>query len=306
MRCSLTRRRFVQAALAGIACSGPVLAAARPKMRFGLVTYMWGADWDLPTLLKNCTLAGVGGVELRTTHRHGVEPSLSAEQRRQVRQQFQDSPVAVVGIGSDERFDSPDPARLAAAIEATRAFVVLSKDIGASGVKVKPDRFHDGVPRQRTIEQIGRALNEVGAFAADHGQQIRLEVHGQCAELPTIAAIMKVADHPAVAVCWNSNPQDLAGAGLEQNFELVRHRLGQTVHIHSYNHPTFKYPYEELVRLLAAARYDGWLLLEDGGPIPPDRVAAMIDQRRHFEPLIAEHERRASGQSHRSVKSRHA
>ena len=29
-------------------------------MRFSLVTYMWGADWDLPTLIANCEAAGVG------------------------------------------------------------------------------------------------------------------------------------------------------------------------------------------------------------------------------------------------------
>ena len=43
-------------------------------MQLGLVTYMWGADWDLPTLIKNCQLTGFRGVELRTAHKHGVEP----------------------------------------------------------------------------------------------------------------------------------------------------------------------------------------------------------------------------------------
>ena len=27
-------------------------------MQLGLVTYMWGADWDLPTLIKNCEATG--------------------------------------------------------------------------------------------------------------------------------------------------------------------------------------------------------------------------------------------------------
>jgi len=32
------------------------IAAARtsgPKMKLGLVTYQWGKDWDLPTLIAN-------------------------------------------------------------------------------------------------------------------------------------------------------------------------------------------------------------------------------------------------------------
>ena len=85
-----------------------------------------------------------------------------------------------VGIGSNECYDNPDPDVLKKAIEATKAFVKLSHDVGGSGVKVKPNSFHKGVDHNTTIEQIGKSLNIVGAFAADYGQQIRLEVHGQC------------------------------------------------------------------------------------------------------------------------------
>ena len=65
-------------------------------MKLGIVTYMWGADWDLPTLIKNCEATGFEGIELRSTHKHGVEPSLSKEQRAEVRKRFADSKVACV------------------------------------------------------------------------------------------------------------------------------------------------------------------------------------------------------------------
>ncbi len=35
------------------------------------------------------------------------------------------------------------------------------------------------------------------------------------AALPVIRQIMDVATHPNVAVCWNSNAEDLQGEGLE-------------------------------------------------------------------------------------------
>lgn len=288
----LTRRSFLKSACAGAAAfaAAPALRTAQAAvisaegMKFGLVTYLWAEDWDLPTLLRNCEQTEVLGVELRTTHAHGVEPSLSAAERQDVRKRFADSPVACVGMGSDERFDNPDPARLAEAIEATKRFIQLSHDIGASGVKVKPDRFHPDVPRERTIEQIGRALNTVGAYAADYGQEVRLEVHGQCAPLPIIAQIMEIADHPSVVVCWNSNPQDLEGDGLAHNFGLVKDRFGRTAHIHALNEGI--YPYAELFRLFAGMEYDGWLLLEAGG-MPEDPVAALAEQRKLFDALKA-------------------
>ncbi|MBE7559478.1 Gfo/Idh/MocA family oxidoreductase [bacterium] len=147
------RRAFVTAsALALTGCGRSLLrcsASSRP-MRVGLVTYQWGKDWDLPTLLANCKAAGMEGVELRTTHRHGVEPSLSAARRREVRARFADSPVALVGLGSVVALDSPDPAQLQHQIEDGRAFVLLSRDVGSSGVKIRPNSSHEreGVPRE--------------------------------------------------------------------------------------------------------------------------------------------------------------
>jgi len=41
-------------------------------IRLGLVTYQWGRDWDLPTLIANLAKTKVLGVELRTGHAHKV------------------------------------------------------------------------------------------------------------------------------------------------------------------------------------------------------------------------------------------
>jgi len=285
-----SRRRFL--ATSGAAAGALALPALAPRgaraaedvsLALGLVTYMWGADWDLPTLLANCRQANLLGVELRTTHAHGVEPTLSDKQRGEVAARFADAGITCVGIGSDERLCNPDPALLKKAIERSKDFVRLSHDIGGSGVKVKPNDFHAGVPREKTIEQIGRALNELGEYAAGFGQQIRLEVHGKCAELPTIKAIMDVATNPNVFVCWNSNKTDLAGDGLAKNFALVRPRFGATCHVRELNTPD--YPFQELIRLLVKSRYEGWVLLECSSK-PADRVAAMTEQKKLFDEIV--------------------
>ena len=82
----------------------------KPNMKYGFVTYQWGKDWDFDTLLGNLEKSEVLGVELRTTHAHGVERDLNTKQREEVEKRFADSPVTLVGIGSNERFDDPDPA----------------------------------------------------------------------------------------------------------------------------------------------------------------------------------------------------
>jgi sugar phosphate isomerase/epimerase len=288
-----TRREFLKTSTAAVAAlsAGPLAApfafgADKPgsKMRMGLVTYLWGQDWDLPTLIANCERTGYLGVETRTEHAHGVEPSLSADQRKEVKKRFADSPVELIGPGTNQQYDDPEPEKLKASIEGTKAFIVLSHDCGGSGVKVKPNSFHKEVPREVTIEQIGRSLNVVGAFAADYGQEIRLEVHGTCAELPVIKQIMDYVDHKNVGVCWNCNAQDLHGEGLEYNFNLVKDRFGTTVHVRELNESG--YPYQELMNLYVAMDYAGWILLEGRGK-PEDRIAAMIEQREWFERMVA-------------------
>jgi len=289
-----SRRRFLKQSVslgAAALAAGPLgealgLAAEKPgsRMKLGLVTYLWGRDWDLPTLLANCEKTGVLGVELRTTHAHGVEPSLSPAERAEVKKRFDESPVTFVGPGSNERFDHPDPEGLKAAIEATKAFVKLSHDCGGSGVKVKPNSFHKDVPREKTIEQIGKSLNVVGKFAGDYGQEIRLEVHGSCGPLPVIREIMDVATNPNVGVCWNSNGDELQGKGLKYHFDLVKDRFGATAHVRELN--LGSYPYEELIRLFVEMDYAGWILLECRTN-PKDRVAALIEQREVFERMVA-------------------
>ena len=80
---------------------------------------------------------------------------------------------------------------------------------------------------EKTVEQIGKALNELGRFADGYGQKIRLEVHGSCSPLPIMKAIMDVADHPNVGACWNCNATDLDESGsIEQYFELLKPRMG--------------------------------------------------------------------------------
>ena len=231
-------------------------------MQLGLVTYNWGREWDLPTVIKNCQASGFRGVELRSTHKHGVEPSLSKPQRREVAARFDASRVELVGLGSACEYHSPDPAVLKKNIEETKAFVMVCHDCGGSGVKVRPNGLPQDVPIEKTIAQIGKALREVGAFGANYGVQIRVEVHGRgTAELPRIKKIMDAADHPNVTICWNCNPTDLAGGGLKHNYNLVKDHFGATVHIHDL---ISEYPWKEFFALLKAAKYEGWTLVEEG------------------------------------------
>jgi sugar phosphate isomerase/epimerase len=289
----MDRREFiVKSGLAGasIVSASSLLGCAQsvksgPDMKLGLVTYLWGQDWDLPTLIKNCETTNVLGVEVRTNHAHGVEPSLSKAERKEVKQMFADSPAVCVGYGSNQEYHSPDQDELQKNIKDTFDLIKLCHDIGATGVKVKPNNMPEGVAPEKTLAQIANSLNKVGKFAGDYGQKIRVEVHGRrTQELPNIKTIFDQVTDPNVFVCWNCNDQDLNEPGLEHNFNLVKDRFGDTVHVRELN--IGEYPYQQLMNLFVAMDYKGWILLE-ARTKPEDRIAALIEQETVFDEMIA-------------------
>lgn len=286
----ITRRRFVkQSVAAGIGFAAfsrfPAMSAmAKSGMKFGLVTYMWGYDWDLPTLISNCEKTGLLGIELRTQHAHKVETNLTPVQRSEIKKMFADSPVECIGYGANFEYHSPDPAKLKTNIEQTKEYIKLCKDIGATGIKVKPNDLPKEVPKEKTIAQIGASLNEVGRFARDYDQLVRVEVHGNLTqELSNMKAIFDHVTEPNVKVCWNCNDQDLLPPGLEGNFNMVKKWFGDTVHVRELN--IGEYPYQQLFNLFAGINYKGWILLE-ARTEPADRIAAMKEQLTIFNQMI--------------------
>ena len=239
-------------------------------MKLGTVTYNLAQDWDVPTIIKNCEAAEFQGVELRTSHKHGVEVSLNKEQRAEVRKQFANSKVELMGLGSAFDYHVPDQQKLRKDIEATKEYIVLAQDVGATGVKVRPNGLPKEVPVEKTLEQIGRSLHELGVFAKEHGQVIRLEVHGTGTSLlPNIKRIIDVADHPNVGVCWNSNPTDLDGDGFDRNFDLVKNKI---VSVHLRDLFIEDYPFRKLFARLNETQFSGYCLAEIPQTTDPIRV----------------------------------
>ena len=65
-------------------------------MKLGSVTYNLLKDWDLDTLITKLEEARFEAVELRTSHKHGVEISLDKAQRDNVRRRFEKSKVRLL------------------------------------------------------------------------------------------------------------------------------------------------------------------------------------------------------------------
>jgi sugar phosphate isomerase/epimerase len=250
----------------------PRPAPLRGGLKLGTVTYNIAKDWDVPTIIKNLTEVGFDGVELRTTHKHGVEITLPAAARADVRKQFESSAVKIGGLGTTCEFHATDSAIVRKNIDETKEWVKLAKDIGSPSVKVRPNGLQKDVPEDKTLEQIGKSLAECGAFAKDNGVMIQLEVHG--AETQRVPRIRKILDyggnHPNVRACWNSNQTDLLDGGFDANFKLLRDQIGQ---VHMRDLSLEEYPWRQLVSSLSAMKFQGYCFAEI--PESPDAVRVL-------------------------------
>jgi sugar phosphate isomerase/epimerase len=280
---TLSRRRLlVGAGMAGVELAlpghprhpqGQRDQEVRRSMHLGLVTYNVARDWDLATILRICKETGLQGIEFRTTHRHGVEPALNAAARADVRKQCADAGIVQISLGTVCEFHSPDPAEVRRNIAECAAFVQLARDIGARGVKVRPNGLPKDVPVQKTLEQIGKALVECGRIGADHGVEIWVEVHGGGTSEPAnMRTIMDACGHPNVGVTWNSNATDVKDGSVRQSYKLLQPFI-RCCHITDL---WSSYPWRELFALLKADNYDRFLLCEVGTPVPAEAGALFL------------------------------
>ena len=248
------------------------MSATERGPRVGLVTYNLAKDWDMETIITNCSEAGFEAVELRTTHAHGVEVGLSSSQREEVKNRFADSPVALASLGSAFEYHSDDADELRKHIDGTKEYAQLAADVGAEGIKVRPNglQLDKGIPADQTLEQIGQSLRECADHARDLGVEVRLEVHGRpTSRVPNIRKILDFADCDNLYVCWNSNQTDLEDGGLVENFNSVKDRIH---FVHMRDLSLDEYPWRRLLHLLTGNGYSGFCCAEVPESSDPVRV----------------------------------
>lgn len=268
----IDRRTFLAGSAAGFAINGNP-GGSDPgkdgvKFRLGLVTYNIASEWDLPTVLKVCKTVGLNPVELRTTHKHGVEPVLSAEQRKEIRKRFADSGIELWGCGTVCEFQSTDQQVVLKNIEVCKKFIDLVADLGGKGVKVRPNGLPAEVATEKTLEQIGKSLAACGRSASQAGIEIWLEVHGKGTALPiNIKNIMVACNHQSVGITWNSNPEDVRNGSVAESFEMLWPWI-RSCHINDLYRDPLGYPYRELFQLLRRKKYDRVTLCEVGRSFP--------------------------------------
>ncbi len=284
MKNHFSRRNFLKTtALSSTAAIIPGCVGASPEneeevafslnknpLKLGVMTYTLAEEWDIETIIKNLGETGYQSVELRTTHAHGIEVTLSTSERAEVKKRFEDSSLEEISLASAFQYHFTDKTELKNHIEGTKEYTLLAQEIGAKSIRVFPNALPEGVPEEKSMEQIGKALAEVGQFGVDHDVKIKVCVHGnKTARVPVIKKIIDYSESPNVFVNWNCNLNDSEGEGFEYNFNSLKDRI---ISLHMHELWDDKYPYRLLFKLLADSGFKGYCNAEISGNEDPIRL----------------------------------
>lgn len=222
--------------------------------RLGCVTYKLLKDYDLETMIRILEATSYEGVELRTEHKHGIEPSIGQDERLRVRKQFEKSKVKLVGYATTCVYHSPDGGEREHNVQIAKQFIDLAHDTGAVGVKSRPNALVEGVPPRVTIQNISACLRELGDYGEQKGIEVWLEVSGPGSSDPNvIAEIMKRTSHKMVGISWNSLDTDVVDGSIKRSFGLLRPWIK---HVNIKELAGSSYPWRELFSLLRTTGYD--------------------------------------------------
>jgi sugar phosphate isomerase/epimerase len=188
-------------------------------------------QWELERIAQAARDYGYGAIELRAIggdldllKRPEFQPGALEVTRRWLAGQT----LSVCCVDSSCRFDSRDADERRNEVEVAISHCKLAAALGASLIRIFPDKIQSGATRVETRDNIAACLGEVAQRAPD-GVRVGLETHGDFARGQAAAEIVRLANHPNVALIWDVANSLAAGDSIEESAREVGPYLA---HVH--------------------------------------------------------------------------
>ena len=139
-----------------------------------------------------------------------------------------DQGLSVCCVDSSCTFDSRDASERSKQVDLALRHCELAAGLGASLIRIFPDKIQNGATRDETRDNIAACLLEVAQRGPDE-VRVGLETHGDFASGDASAEIMRLADHPKVALIWDIANSVAAGDSIEEAAKAVAPYLA---HVH--------------------------------------------------------------------------
>jgi sugar phosphate isomerase/epimerase len=245
-------------------------------MKLSYTTYRIGAKLNFDESVELALVTGCAGIEFRTGNifPHGVELSLTSEQRKEKRRIIEDKYLEVSCLNSQYELHNPDAGERAKIVENIGRMSELAADLGCPFVRVFGNIIPEGVNAQDCVRYVGEALGKAADLAAPYGVDILLEMHGQFNYWGYALPAVKYADRQNAGILYNCDMRDLVGGSMSETFSRVK---GYVRHVHMHDFAD-GYPYRQLFDELVRMGYEGYVSAEIADSSEPVRVLRLHNE----------------------------
>jgi sugar phosphate isomerase/epimerase len=232
-------------------------------------------QWELERIAQAARAYGYQAVELRAI---GGDldllqrPEFQPDAIETTRRWLADQSLAICCVDTSCTFDSRDEDERREQIEVALKHAELAAALGASLIRIFPDKIQPGATRNDTRDNIAGCLRVV-AQRAPKGVRVGLETHGDFARGQAAAEIVRLADHPSVVIIWDVANSLAAGDSIEAAAREVGPHLA---HVHlrdarAVNGQAHWLPvlagrgavsFDDAVNALRGLQYDGYVSFE--------------------------------------------
>ncbi|HEV2830904.1 MAG TPA: sugar phosphate isomerase/epimerase family protein [Hanamia sp.] len=272
----LKRREFIKTStLAGLAFTMPLFSFEKytPLLSFSTLGC---PDWSFETILNFAVNNGYDGIEIRGIQRElnllKCNEFSSEENIAFTRKLVEDKKIKIVGLGSSAAMHHADPAERKKSLDDAKNFIHLAQQLNCPYVRVFPNNFPKGQDRNKTMDLIITALQELGDFAKNTGVTVLMETHGDLVQSEEIAKLMNAVNRSNVGLVWDVvNMWSVSKESPTQVYARLKKYIRHT-HIKDLVFANGKQEYVllgkgttpvfEAINLLAKDKYKGYLSFE--------------------------------------------
>ena len=227
-------------------------------------------EWNLDQIIAAARDSGYEGVEWRGYLAEMDLPKsavFTPAARGETRQRFQDAGLEFACLGSSVRLADPAPDARRREKASFTEYAELAQFLDCPMVRVFGGNLLSGTTREAALPLMAAFLQELGGIAAAHGVTAVLETHDDFSSGVHVADLLRQTDHPAVGALWDLHHPYREGEAPETTVQVLAPYLRHT-HVKDSRDGRYTMmgegdvPLAEMLGLLRAHRYDGWISLE--------------------------------------------
>ncbi|HEU5198062.1 MAG TPA: sugar phosphate isomerase/epimerase [Ktedonobacterales bacterium] len=249
-------------------------------------------DWTFEQCVEAAQRYGYEGLELRLLDGEIITSALTREQRQRISTLVARAHLSIIGLDTSLRVAQTDASSRAEQIREGLALLELAHDLEVPFIRVfagpPPDASTDAA-----IAGADATLEPLVPRARELGVAIALETHDAFSSSAVVAQVLKQIEDPMVGALWDLlHPYRMGETAQETAQQLGRRLLH--VHVKDGQRPEEQQaewkltllgegdvPTQEMLAILRAAGYEGWLSVEWEKKWHPELVEPEIALPQH-------------------------